>query len=720
MNELRKDLAAPLTAAALIAQQVAANAIRDGLFLTWFPVTSLPFFVAAAAILAIPAVGGSGRLLARFGPARVVPGVLAVSGVLFFAEWILLGSQPQAATVLLYAHSSVLGAIAISTFWSLLNECFDPHAAKPMLARVAAAAAFGGLVGGVGAERVAAMMPEGALLLILGVGGGVCATGAIIVGRAAPARQGSGEKPVPAASGWSEIRRVALLRDLALVVAIAAALAALVDFVLKAEAVAYFGKGEDLVRFFGLFYAGTGLAAFLLQATLGRFVLRRLGLGGAVASHAAAVGAACLLGFVVPGPWRGICSRGLDVSVRGSVFRAGYELFYTPLPESTKRSAKSVIDVAADCFGKGAGAAVILMLTTLIPGYATSAVNVAERARGGGGTAHRPAAAARLCHRSRRRADAAGRRPRACRPVLHVQLHDGPEHGRIRPEVGTPRARTGRRVETRGGPRRSRRCRNHRPAVGRSHAHPGGSAHAAAGSAADWRADSAARGEGNSASGRRSAGGLRHARRRPARRRAARSGHAGHRAPAPAAGAEDLCLAARARRSAAGARRVQPRGADAQCARPPRAHRQTSGSRPAAAAALLAVERELAGAADDGDVREHVFNLLGLALEREPVRIAAMAFDTSDQYLRGTALEYLETVLPPSIFAALAPRLSAAAAPVVHRRGAAMVRAELAERRAPRSPWRAARCGGSSAQQNSKTTVGREPSAATRSERMAG
>ena len=54
-----------------------------------------------------------------------------------------------------------------------------------------------------------------------------------------------------------------------------------------------------------------------------------------------------------------------------------------------------------------------------------------------------------------------------------------------------------------------------------------------------------------------------------------------------------------------------------------------------------------------------------------------MAFDTSDQYLRGTALEYLETVLPPSIFAALGPRLSTVAAPVQQRRGAAAVRADL-------------------------------------------
>ena len=68
-----------MTAAALIAQQVASNAVRDALFLTWYQVTSLPYFMAAAAVLAIPAAESSGRLLARFGPARVVPSILGLN-----------------------------------------------------------------------------------------------------------------------------------------------------------------------------------------------------------------------------------------------------------------------------------------------------------------------------------------------------------------------------------------------------------------------------------------------------------------------------------------------------------------------------------------------------------------------------------------------------------------------------------------------------------------
>ena len=48
---------------------------------------------------------------------------------------------------------------------------------------------------------------------------------------------------------------------------------------------------------------------------------------------------------------------------------------------------------------------------------------------------------------------------------------------------------------------------------------------------------------------------------------------------------------------------------------------------------LSAVERELADGGDPGRVHEHVFNLLGLALEREPVHIAARAFESDDAYL---------------------------------------------------------------------------------------
>lgn len=53
----------------------------------------------------------------------------------------------------------------------------------------------------------------------------------------------------------------------------------------------------------------------------------------------------------------------------------------------------------------------------------------------------------------------------------------------------------------------------------------------------------------------------------------------------------------------------------------------------------------------------HVFALLGLVLEREPLNIAYRALRAEDAALRGTAFEYLEVVLPPRVRDLLVPLL---------------------------------------------------------------
>lgn len=52
-----------------------------------------------------------------------------------------------------------------------------------------------------------------------------------------------------------------------------------------------------------------------------------------------------------------------------------------------------------------------------------------------------------------------------------------------------------------------------------------------------------------------------------------------------------------------------------------------------------------------------MFTLLALVLPTEPMRIAFRGLHTNDQTLRGTALEYLEGVLPPAIREPLWPFL---------------------------------------------------------------
>jgi hypothetical protein len=87
---------------------------------------------------------------------------------------------------------------------------------------------------------------------------------------------------------------------------------------------------------------------------------------------------------------------------------------------------------------------------------------------------------------------------------------------------------------------------------------------------------------------------------------------------------------------------------------------------------------------------EHVFTVLGLVLPAEPLRIALHAVQTDDPELRGTALEYLESILPADVRAQLWPLLegeiSAPAAALAPRLAPAVPDPAAAASRTRRSP----------------------------------
>ena len=679
MTDRTPYFAALLTATALIAQQVGGNAIRDGLFLSHYSVQSLPYLIAGAAAFALVAAPLAGRLLTGLGPARAVPMLFAAHATLFLVEWLLLGPQPRVVAVLLYLHSSVLGGIAISSFWSLLNERFDPHTAKPLLARVAGAATFGGLLGGLSAERIAALLPEGALLPLLGFVSAACVAGVAVVGKGAPAHRPSTVETETRAGAWGELRRQPLLRNLAIVTALASMLAALADYLLKAEVVAYFGRGPQLVRFFGFFYSGTGLAAVLVQAVLGRFVLERLGLGGSVASHPAVVGTTALLGFVLPTPWRGILPRGCDVVVRASTFRAGYELLYTPIAASAKRSVKSLIDVAIDNIGKGGGAILILLLAPLVTSYGLTVVNVAavtvaagelfvaRRLRAGyvsalegglrrqGGGDLEQAVEYSMADFSVAGTMTGLDRSAVLRALGSTQTDQPPAPVADPVVAALVELRSGDllriRTALRDVPRDPLLIAALVPLLAKDNL---------------VKAVVAAL----EAFGTRAAGELVSVLLDPATPDVVR-----RRLPM----ALKSCASTIARDGLRAGLESDGFEIRLRCGRAlldlTDGHPELQEPFPHA---LVLAQRELAGGDNMPPAREHVFNLLALALEREPVQIAARAFATDDAYVRGTALEYLETVVPAPLFSAFQPLLTTgpASAPV-RRREPAAARADL-------------------------------------------
>src|SRR5205807_9690410 len=98
-----------------------------------------------------------------------------------------------------------------------------------------------------------------------------------------------------------------------------------------------------------------------------RVVLERFGLGVSAATPSGALFAGSLAGLVAPGFGSVLVARGGESVFRSSFFRAGYELFYSPIPADEKRAAKTLIDVGFDRLGDGVGGGLVRLVVLLAP-----------------------------------------------------------------------------------------------------------------------------------------------------------------------------------------------------------------------------------------------------------------------------------------------------------------------------------------------------------------
>jgi len=365
--------AAVATAAAcafsLIATQVAGKATRDALFLTNFNVASLPLVLIASAALSIVGVLVSTRAMAKRGPLRVIPPLFFASGILLVLEWLLATRSPRPAACLVYLHIAGLTSILISGFWSIINEHFDPRSARKSIGRIVGGATLGGLFGGLLAERVAAyasvlwvlpliamlQIASGILLLRFRSGGSGLTT----------TEEHAHQNETSHESGFRVLMRVGYLRNLALIVLLGNVVATMVDFVFKVQATQTFTSGAELTRFFAVFYTVVSVMTLLVQTGMTRLLLESIGIANTLAVRPAVMA----IGGLVTLPTMGLIGPGIlravDAVVQSSLFRSGYELLFTPVAPADKRRTKAIIDVGADRMGDIVGGAIIRLVIFL-------------------------------------------------------------------------------------------------------------------------------------------------------------------------------------------------------------------------------------------------------------------------------------------------------------------------------------------------------------------
>src|SRR5262245_57987068 len=373
----RPVAAAMLGAAAVTGQFVSGKAVRDALFLTSLDLTALPMMLLATSACSILLVVANARTARRIRPATLVPASFAISGLLFLVEWLLRSRAPFGTAIAVYLHISGAGPILASGFWLIASERFDPHTAKKRYAHIAAAGTLGGLVSALATERIAGILGIPSMLPLLAALQFLSAwfvrdiaRSAVSSGAAATDEPAAG----PSRSALRVLSEAPYLRNLAALVLLGTTGAALVDYLFKAQALDTFGRGDNLLRFFALYYAATSLIAFALQTSASLAILERFGVAFSAATPSGAMLAGSLAGLVAPGLGTLLVARGGESVFRSSLFRAGYELFYTPIPADEKRAAKALIDVGFDRLGDGIGGGLVRLVLEVAPASQSAAI----------------------------------------------------------------------------------------------------------------------------------------------------------------------------------------------------------------------------------------------------------------------------------------------------------------------------------------------------------
>ena len=371
--DARAAWAAVAAATVIITLQLAGKATRDALFLSTFGVSALPPVVIIAAVLSGFMAVVLARMMAQSRPARLVPRLFALSAVFLVAEWMLAGPARREAAVLVYLHLTAIGAILVSGFWAMVNERFDPRTARQAIGRITAGGSLGGLLGGVLPERVGSALPLTAMLPILALLHLLAAGLVMGVDHGAPSQpptddSGADETTEPVSTAGAVLRRSSYLTGLALLVALTSSAEGVLDYVFKAHATAAALSGEQLLRFFAGFYTVTALVGILIQVTALRPILSRLGIARSPSLLPAGVSAGAVAAFLVPGLIPIMLVRGLEVVLRSSVFRAAYELLFTPVAPLEKRATKLLLDVGAARVGDVIGGTLIMGTLALAGG----------------------------------------------------------------------------------------------------------------------------------------------------------------------------------------------------------------------------------------------------------------------------------------------------------------------------------------------------------------
>ncbi|MEM6733333.1 MAG: Npt1/Npt2 family nucleotide transporter, partial [Myxococcota bacterium] len=363
-EERRAVLVAFVTLFAIVCGHSVLETARDALFLAKIPASRLPIAYFAIAVL-IVLVGQLTSFLRRWvARAALLPGALAACAVCTGLFWSAIDGANNALLYTLYVWSGLVGTFVVGLFWIRVGDMFDVGQAKRLFPLIGIGGVAGATAGSLLARSLLASFESRHLILAA-----VCtylfaaAWVAWSWTLSAPDRiESAYDQRSVSMTRFEILRREPYLRRLSILIALSMVTVTVVDYLFK-SAVAAEVPAEQLGEFFATYYSIVNGLSAVVQVVVAPILLSYLGVNRALILFPVMLLAAGF-GLLVTGSMTaGLILKGVDGTLRHSLYRTGMEILYLPLSADIRGRFKALLDGFAQRGGQAVASLAILSVS---------------------------------------------------------------------------------------------------------------------------------------------------------------------------------------------------------------------------------------------------------------------------------------------------------------------------------------------------------------------